>query len=241
MFQITKESGFDGIDLHLQENAYDLWDKKYLKELIEKVKIPIISLSITPQKMDNEKLEKIIEIAKYIGVEIINFFPPHRGEKDVSWFKKGLKEAQEKNNILISVQNVPLKFIFFIIPEYKNTTLDQIKSITWNASLDIENISLSSGMDIQKATKILGSALKNIYLNDKNDEKKWLIPWSANGSMSYLPLESFLMQLKTNEYKWFFSLKVSPKELGVWDEKIVLEKLGKLKEYYEKYFLYFKA
>jgi len=27
-------------------------------------------------------------------------------------------------------------------------------------------------MDIQKATKILGSALKNIYLNDKNDEKK---------------------------------------------------------------------
>jgi len=55
-----------------------------------------------------------------------------------------------------------------------------------------------------------------------------------------LPLESFLMKLKTSSYQWYLTLDIQPKELEVWNNKLVLENLVYAREYYEKHFLNFK-
>lgn len=141
----------------------------------------------------------------------------------------------------IVVQNVPPKFLFFIIPEYKNSTLDQIKKITGNTALDVLGIDASSWMDINKASEVLWKTLKTVYLSDKSAEKEGLVPGNAGGWVSHLPLESFLMKLKTSGYTGNFCLKVEPLELSVGIDTTVIEKLKKVKEYMKKHFTDFKA
>jgi hypothetical protein len=95
-------------------------------------------------------------------------------------------------------------------------------------------------MDILKAQKMLWSSIKNIFLSDKRGPKTWILPGWAGGWISYMPLESFFMKLKTTGYNWFISLKVKPSELGVWTEEKVLQNLDYSISYYKKHFLNYK-
>ena len=107
--------------------------------------------------------------------------------------------------------------------------------------LDISSIDSSSGMDIMKAQKLLGGSVKNVLLSDKRVTKVWLLPWQAWWWTSFLPLESFLMKLKTVSYWWFVTLKVKPSELGVWNEEKIFQNLEYVKDYYNKYFFNYKS
>jgi hypothetical protein len=130
--------------------------------------------------------------------------------------------------------------MFFVIPEYKNSTLWELKKVTWDASLDIAAIDPSSWIDILKAQKILGSSIKNIFLSDRRWSQIGLLPWSAWGWISYLPLESFFMKLKTIWYSGHITIKVRQSELWAWNEERVLQNLEYAKNYYVKHFLDFK-
>jgi sugar phosphate isomerase/epimerase len=240
IFQLVKKAGYSGIDLVIEHDAYDTWDKEYLKSLSLESGVAILSLTAPAQKLTEEKVNEIIEIARHIGAKVINFSPPHISDKNIKWFS-GLLPNLKPEGIDITVQNVPPKFLFFIIPEYKNSTLDQIKKVTGNTSLDIAGIDSSSGMDITKASLILGTTLKNIYLSDKTSEKEGLMPGNAGGGISHLPIESFMMKLRSSWYEGYFSLKVDPLELSAGLDNTVIEKLLKLKEYYKKHFVNFKG
>jgi hypothetical protein len=48
----------------------------------------------------------------------------------VSWYLKYLAKVKRDTHLSISVENVEPKFAFFIIPEYKDATLMQIKRVT---------------------------------------------------------------------------------------------------------------
>ena len=135
--------------------------------------------------------------------------------------------------------NIQLSILDYF-PEYKNATLWEIKKITWDTSLDLSSIDSSSWTDILKAKNILWATIKNVYLSDKRWSKIWLLPGWAWGGISYLPLESFFMKLKTTWYNWFITLKVNPNELWVSNEEMVLQNLEYSKNYYKKHFLNFK-
>jgi hypothetical protein len=66
--------------------------------------------------------------------------------------------------------------------------------------------------------------------------KRGILPGGAWGGISYMPLESFLMKLKTMWYSWFITLKVNPKEIGVGNSDRVLQNLEYMRKYYEKHF-----
>jgi hypothetical protein len=80
--------------------------------------------------MNEKKVDTIINIAKFLQVQVITFTPPHFSDKNTSWFSKYLLKVKKDTHISIAVQNIEPKFIFFIIPEYKNATLYEIKKIT---------------------------------------------------------------------------------------------------------------
>jgi len=84
------------------------------------------------------------------------------------------------------------------------------------------------------------SIIINILFSDKHWSKSWLLPGTAGWGISYLPLESFLMKLKTSGYAGFFTLTVKPSELGVGNEDKVLQNLDYAKTYYKKHFLNYK-
>lgn len=236
IFDFAKQSGYDGIELVLTKNQYDFWDEEYVLSLIKEFWVPVLSIK-APKRWMNEKLvDRIISLALKIWAQNITFTPPHFRDKNISWYLKYLSQVKKNSSIAISVENVEPKFILFIIPEHKDSSLRQIKKITWDTALVLSSIDQSSGEDIIKAQKILWASIKNIYFSDVNWPKKWLLPGNAWGWTSYLPLESFLMKLKSVSYNWLITLEISPKELWVWNNEKILNNLEYFKNYYKKYF-----
>ena len=240
IFDFVKRSKYDGLDVFLTSSNYDLWDREYIKKLSKDFNVPVLSITVALKWMNEKKVDTIINIAKFLQVQVITFTPPHFSDKNTSWFSKYLLKVKKDTHISIAVQNIEPKFIFFIIPEYKNATLYEIKKITWDTALNLFGISNSSWMDILKAQKILWGSIKNVFFADKRGSRGWLLPWTAWWGISHLPLESFFMKLKTSGYGGFITLKLKPSELWVGNEERVLQNLAFAKNYYIKHFLDFK-
>jgi len=94
-------------------------------------------------------------MAKLFSSQVINFYPPHISDKNADEFIKYLPKIKKDLRISITVQNVEQKFKLFVIPEYKNNNLIELKKITQDTALNIENIDKSSGIDLLKAQNIL--------------------------------------------------------------------------------------
>lgn len=134
------------------------------------------------------------------------------------------------------MQNVEAKFLFFVIPEYRGATFEKIKGVTGDTTLDVVAIDSSSNMDIMKAQAVLGSSIKNVLFSDKTTTQKGILPGVSGGGLSFLPLESFLMKLKSVGYNGYVTIKVSAKEVGVGNAERVIQNLEYMKKYYEKHF-----
>lgn len=240
IFSFAKNAGYTGIDIALGELDYDIWDAWYIQELIDEFKLPVISLTAPGKWMSTQKLDRIIHLAESLKVQVVTFSPPHITDKDTKWFGASLLKLKKNTWLSICVQNVEPKFLFFVIPEYRNATLEKIKSVTGDTTLDILAVDASSNLDIVRALEVLGASVKNVFFCDKDGSKKWILPGGAGGGISHLPLESFLMKLKMSGYNGFITLRVSPKEIGVGNAQRVEQNLEYMKEYYEKHFKNYK-
>ncbi len=240
IFDFANKWWYDGLDLALNKSNHDLWDEDYIKFLSDSFNIPVLSITAPARWMSEKKVDKLVSMAWKLGTQIISFSPPHISDKNMTWFTKYLLKVKRDTHLSISIQNIAPKFMFFIIPEYKNTTLFEIKKVTWDTTLDLSSIDSTSGFDILKAQKLLWSSVKNIFFSDKRGSNNGILPWWAWGGISYLPLESFFMKLKTSWYNWFITLKVKPSELWAWNEERVIQNLEYVKNYYKKHFLNFK-
>jgi len=241
IFSFAKTAWYTGIDIALWTLNFDLWDEDYIFELSEQFDLPVISLTAPGKSMSRKKLEKIVLIAKKLSVQIITVSPPHITDKDTKWFWSDLVKLKRDTHISICIQNVEPKFLFFVIPEYRNSTFSQIKTVTGDTTLDILWVDSSSSMDILKAQAMLGKSIKNIFFSDKKGMKRGILPGWAGWGISYLPLESFLMKLKSTGYGWYITLKVNPKEIGVWNAERVTQNLEYMRSYYEKHFAHYTS
>ncbi|MBT3726705.1 hypothetical protein HOG21_03230 [bacterium] len=109
---------------------YDCWDEDYLKELSDSFDLPVLSISAPARGLNEKKVDKIVKIAGKLKSQLITFSPPHISDKNTTWFTKYLLKVKRDTHISIAVQNIEPKFLFFIIPEYKNSTLYEIKKVT---------------------------------------------------------------------------------------------------------------
>ncbi len=240
IFYFAKKAWFDGIDLSLNEANFDLWNEKYIDELSKEFGINVLSITAPSRWLDDEIVDKILLIWKYLNVQLITFSPPYFSDTNTNWFSKKLPKIKKSSSMSISIKNVEPKFLLLVIPKYRHASLLDIKDITWSSSLDLSCVDWSSWIDIIKSYKILWNSIKNVYLSDKHWVKSNLLPWNSWGWISYLPLESFLMKLKTMWYSGFISLKVNPSELWAWNEELVFQRLEELIAYYKKYYLDYK-
>ena len=241
IFSFVKKAGYTGLDISLWMLNFDLWDEDYIAELSKSFWIPVISLTAPSKGMSQKKLEKIMLIAQKLEVQLVTFSPPHLTDKDTKWFWAPLAKIKKALHLSVCIQNVAPKFLFFVIPEYRNATLEQIKWVTGDTTLDLMWVDSSSSMDIMKAQTILGSSIKNVFFSDKINSHRGLLPGGSPGGISHLPLESFLMKLKVSWYAWYITVKVWPKEIGVGNTERVEQNLEYIKNYYEKHFENFKS
>lgn len=240
IFQIAKKSNYDWIDLDVEKGNYDTFDASYVKSLSDEFKVPVLSITSPDRWLDRQKIDEIIKMAWVLNSQVVNFSPAHITDKNMDWYLWYLSKVKTENRLSITLQNVEQKFMYFVIPEYKNSNILDIKKVTWDTALNVSSIDKSTWMDLNKMLGILWSSIKNIYICDKQWTKDWLMPWEAWGWLSHLPLESFFMKLKNSWYNWFFSLKVKPAEMWVWNEEKIEYNLESFKKYYKKHYLDFK-
>ena len=240
VFSFAKKAHYQWIDIHLTKMQFDLWDKEYIKQLSDEFQIPVISITAPLRWMSEKKVKDIVKIAKFVSAQCVTFSPPLITDKNSKWFSDTLPVIKKESHLKICVQNIESKFIFFIIPKYRHAAISELKNITWDTTLDISAIDPSSGIDIIRVQKLLGSSIQNILFSDKMWSKDSLLPGTAGGGISYLPLESFFMKLKTIWYSWHVTLKVKQTELWAWNEEQVIQKLEYAKNYYAKHFQDFK-
>ena len=236
IFQFARDSKYDWIELILSKKNYDYWDKDYVYSLSKEFNIPVLSIKAPKRWITEKVVDDIVWLAIKLGTQNISFTPPHYRDRNVGWYLRYLNKIKRDTHLSISIENVEPKFAFFIIPEYKDATLMQIKNVTWDTVLNISAVSPSSWSDILKVQKVLWSSIKNISFSDTRGPKKGLLPWQAWWWTSYLPLESFLMKLKASSYGWFITLEISPRELWVWTNEKILQNLEYFKNYYKKHF-----
>lgn len=240
IFDFAKNAKYDGIDLVLAPRDYDYWDAEYVNRLIKESWVKVLSITAPAKGLNEKKVDRIVRLALEVGAQNITFSPPYYRDSNFTWYTKYLPRVKRDTQLSISIKNVEPRFLLFIIPEYKNATLFEIKKITWNTALDLGNIDSSTWADVLKAQKMLWSSVKNIYFSDRHGPKKGLLPGLAWWGISYLPLESFLMKLRTGWYGAFITLDVNPRELGVGTEEKIYQNLEYFKKYYEKHFLNYK-
>jgi len=232
IFSFAKESGYDGINLDLNPLDFDTENAEYIASLSKEFKVPVVSITAYERKMGQKVVDTIMEMAKILDAKIVNFYPPHRLDKDGEWFSSHLPKVKQRHkNIDITIINVEPKTFLFFIPEYKDATLQSIKKITGQTALHISNVDPESGVDLIKTFSILGNSIHNVYLSDKTGNKEELLPGKWD-----MPLESLLIKLHDGGYKGYFTLKVAPKELGVSSDTTVLKSLKEAKEYFSKHF-----
>ncbi|MDD3793362.1 MAG: hypothetical protein PHI37_01000 [Candidatus Gracilibacteria bacterium] len=236
IFQFAKKAGFDGIDLSLNYDDFDIWDEKYIKSLSDNIGIKVLSITAPNRGLYEDSVNKIMLLSSFLGVQVVNFSPPYIKDLNVSWFSKKLIKIKKESKISICVKNVEPEFLLLIIPKYRNSSLLDIKKITGDTAIDLSFLDGSSGVDIIKAQKVLGNTIKNVYLSDKDGT----LPGNAGGGISNLPIESFLMRLKTTGYNGFLSLKVNPIELGVGNEELIFQNISNIMDYYKRYYLDYK-
>jgi len=241
IFSFAKDAGYTGLDLSLSALNYDLWDGAYISQLAQEFDIPVLSITAPEKGMNTKRLERVVELAQTLHVQLITVTPPHFSDKDTSWYTRELIKIKKRTHLSICIVNVEPKNIFFLIPEHKNSSLIEIKKVTGDTTFDIANIDSTTGVDAMKAQKILGGSIKNIFFSDKNNSKAGLLPGGSWGGISYLPLESLLMKLKTTGYGGFITIRVHPQAMWVGNEARVQQNLEYIKAYTDKHFYQFQS
>ncbi len=190
-FSLTKEPQYDGISLDLNPLDFDTENALYIAELSKEFSMPVVSITAYERRITPKIVDRIIEMAKTLGSKTVNFYPPHRLDKDGEWFSEYLPLVQRRNKDLhITIINVEPKTFLFLIPEYRDATLPLIKKITGKTALHISNVDPESGTDLIRTFSLLGNSIHNVYLSDKTGNKEELLPGKGD-----MPLESLLIKL----------------------------------------------
>jgi sugar phosphate isomerase/epimerase len=191
IFSLAHDAHYDGICLDLNPLDYDTENIEYICSLSSAFNIPVVSITAYERRMTQKIIDQIVIMALALGSKLINFYPPHRLDKDGDWFSLYLPKVQTRHpDLHIAIINIEPKTFLFLIPEYRDATLPLIKKITGKTALNISNVDPESGTDLIKTFSLLGNSIHNVYFSDKTGNKEELLPGKGD-----MPLESLLIKL----------------------------------------------
>jgi sugar phosphate isomerase/epimerase len=156
IFSFAREAHYDGICLDLNPLDFDTENAEYISTLSQEFNIPVVGITAYERRMTPKIVDQIILMANTLGAKTVNFYPPHRLDKNGEWFSEYLPKVQKReSNLDITVINVESKIFLFLISEYKDATLPIIKKITGKTSLHISNVDPESGTDLIRTFSLL--------------------------------------------------------------------------------------
>ncbi len=141
----------------MDRDILDTADPAYIQLLTQMTGVRVDQVVSYDRKMDEKQLRMTLELARQIGAKKVFFYPPHRQDKESSWYDTGIASIQaEFPQLKIGLVNVEPKTFLFFIPEYIDATLQSIKQVTGHTALSIANVDPESGVDLMRTAALLG-------------------------------------------------------------------------------------
>ena len=234
IFQLAKETGYDGLDLNIDPKNFDTLDTGYVKELVDKYQLPVLSIS-TPITSSAKKIQSAVDMAKIMGCKVIIIQPPKIFDFQYSsWLKNEIPKIRQRENISIALENAPSETFLGIIPEHSMNNVVDLKKFK-HVCIDTTRVGAKKE-DLIRIYKTLKPFLVHVHLSNIKSGTPYSPPESG-----ILPVESFLTKLKQDGFPGTISMKINPKFMHLGNDKEVKEMLGKLKDFYTTYFTNIKT
>ncbi|MFH1012538.1 MAG: TIM barrel protein [Candidatus Peregrinibacteria bacterium] len=229
IFELTKEAGFDGIEIGVAKNNFDTQNAEYIKELMDEYKIPVLALH-APKDSTPKSIEHVVRMAEYLNCNTILITPPTLFNFSFTrWLKKEVpKLRRKKSKMQIALINAPGKTILGFLPKHALNNISDLKKFGM-VCLDTSAMH-SKKWDLMRIYNHLKKLVVHVHLSNVCHHKEYALP-----NEGILPIESFLKKLKFNKYKGDISLLVRPKELSAGEDEEVVRKLKTVKLFVEDY------
>lgn len=235
IFQVAKDTGFDGLDLAVWKN-FDAWNVSYVEKLINKYDLPIRVIQVS-NAVNAREMNQAIDIAAAVWADVISINSPYIYDiktfkyiaNNMAWFKKHNRQMK------FAIIN-PIKSSILILPisKYHFTNIVEIinkyKSYLGLDIANLEEVTLETNF-LRKISNFIPH-IPVVYLSDKSKIWVWHIPlWDW-----VLKLAKILKKFKQNEYYWYFSLKLNLPKKDLADLEKVEIYLKKSKLFYRDNF-----
>jgi sugar phosphate isomerase/epimerase len=241
IFELAAESGFDGIELIINQDFVGVNSAKLVSSLqeittIHSIHSPFMFLDGWGDPMDS--LKRSVELAAECAIPLVNFHPPAWMGLEIAfwrWLYKVRdfqKEIGMDGKVLITLENMPWVGEYKINPNILAKPQRMIEFIhEHNLFMTFDCTHMGSGHTSFINDFFLfyeSGRIRNIHFSDYGHGREHLLPGHG-----MLPLTRFLNHLRSTDYQRTVTLELDPKEFPKGEHNI-LESLKEILAFLRK-------
>jgi sugar phosphate isomerase/epimerase len=229
VFELAAESGFDGVELIINQDFQRVNAVKLVRSLQEI--ITIHSIHAPFMELDGwggpiESLKRSIEVAAECDIPLVNFHPPSWMGFEIGfwrWFYSVhdyQKEIGQGGKVTVTMENMPWVGKWKINPNILANTqqlVDFIQRHNLYMTFDCTHMGSGKTNFINDFFLCYDSGrIRNIHFSDYGHGREHLLPGHG-----ILPLTRFLNHLRNTEYQSTVTLELDPKEFPKGEHNIL--------------------
>lgn len=241
VFELAAESGFDGVELIINQSFIGVNAVKLVRSLqqittINSIHAPFMMLDGWGGPMDS--LKESVKIAAECGIPLVNFHPASWMGLEITFWRSLYKvrdyqkEIGLDGNVMITLENMPWVGSYKINPHILSKPERMIEFITeHNLFMTFDCTHMGSGKTSFINDFFLfyeSGRIRNIHFSDYGHGREHLLPGHG-----ILPLTRFLNHLRSTDYQRTITLELDPNEFPK-DEQSILESLKELLAFLRK-------
>lgn len=229
VFELAAESGFDGVELIINQDFQRVNSAKLTRSLqeiatIHSIHAPFMELDGWGGPIDS--LKRTVELAATCGIPLVNFHPPSWMGLETRfwrWFYSVHDYQREiglDGEVTITMENMPWVGKWKINPHILSNTRQLVEFIQrHNLYMTFDCTHMGSGKTNFINDFFLcydSGRIRNIHFSDYGQGREHLLPGHG-----MLPLTRFLNHLRSTEYQSTVTLELDPREFPKGEHNIL--------------------
>lgn len=235
IFELAAESGFDGVELIINQNFQRVNPVKLIRSLqqittIHSIHSPFMPLYGWGGPIDS--LKRSVQLAAECEIPLVNFHPPSWLGLEIGFWRwlYSIRDFQKEigmdGNVIITIENMPWVGRMKINPNILSNTqqmIDFIREHNLFMTFDCTHMGSGKTSFINDFFMCYESErIRNIHFSDYGHGREHLLPGHG-----ILPLTRFLNHLRSTDYQSTVTLELDPAEFPK-GEHIILKSLKEI-------------
>jgi len=241
VFELSAESGFDGVELIINQSFMGVNPVKLVSSLqeittIHSIHAPFMMLDGWGGPIGS--LKHSVEIAAKCGIPLVNFHPPSWMGLEIAfwrWLYKVRdfqKEIGMDGKVIVTLENMPWVGEYKINPNILSKPQRMIEFLHEHNLFMTFDCTHMGSRDASFITEFFqfyeSGRIRNIHFSDYGNGREHLLPGHG-----ILPLTRFLNHLRSTDYQSTVTLELDPKEFPK-GERNILESLKEILAFLRK-------